>query len=170
MLRELFGLSKAPKRSGVASSKPAPAVSASDTVIGVNSHLEGTLKGEDKVRVEGTFIGDISTKEAVAVGEQGKVEGNLIGQAVTVGGIVRGDITAHKVSILRTGRVWGDLSLEKLMTEEGGFIQGLVRMEESIDLEAVLAEKLGRPQADVVEEKPEKTTEAKKTKAIEKAK
>jgi hypothetical protein len=47
---------------------------------------------------------------------------------------VQGNITADKVEIRKTGRVWGDVVTAAFATEEGAFLRGQVRMEEQVDL------------------------------------
>lgn len=107
--------------------KPAPAHT--DTVIGTSATLQGTLTTEGNVRIDGTSDGDITAKGNVVIGETAKVEGNIAGKAVAIGGVVHGDIEAKRISVLRTGRVWGDLTTGSLATEEGGFIQGVITMQ-----------------------------------------
>ncbi len=51
-----------------------------------------------------------------------------------VAGVVRGDITAEKVEIRKTGRVWGNVVTAAFATEEGSFLRGQIRMEEQVDL------------------------------------
>ena len=48
---------------------------------------------------------------------------------------MNGAITAEKLDIRSTGRVWGDVVVVALSTEEGAFLRGQVRMEEKIDLQ-----------------------------------
>ena len=117
-------------------SKPTsvPSRALTGTVIGPKAKLEGTLNTEGDLRLDGVFIGDITAHGQVTVGESGDLKGELVGGIVRVAGLVRGDITARKVAILKTGRVHGDLIVESLVTEEGGFIQGQIRMEESVNL------------------------------------
>jgi cytoskeletal protein CcmA (bactofilin family) len=117
-------------------STPAPAAprSFTGTVIGSKAKLEGTLVTEGDVRLDGIFTGDITARGNVTIGESGDLKGELIGGVVRVAGLVRGDIVARKVAILKTGRVHGNLIVESLVTEEGGFIQGQIRMEEAVDL------------------------------------
>lgn len=139
MFRELLGGTK-PKTADVPASsqqpKGAPAPVTIETILGTGTHFEGNLKTEGNVRVHGTFVGDITAYGRIAIGEQGKLDGDLTGESVDVAGHVRGNVVARKVAVLRTGRVIGDLRLEKLQTEEGAFVQGLVTMEEKVDLPA----------------------------------
>jgi cytoskeletal protein CcmA (bactofilin family) len=53
---------------------------------------------------------------------------------VIVAGSVKGDITAERVEITHTGRVWGDVVTTAFSTEEGAFLRGQIRMEEQLDL------------------------------------
>jgi cytoskeletal protein CcmA (bactofilin family) len=110
----------------------------SETILGSGSHFEGNLTSEGHVRVHGKFVGDITAHGDILIGEAATVEGDVVGEAVTVGGVLRGDVVARKVSVLNTGRAWGDLRVQALTTEEGGFIQGQITMEEQIDLSEVL--------------------------------
>jgi cytoskeletal protein CcmA (bactofilin family) len=43
---------------------------------------------------------------------------------------VRGDITAQKVEIRSTGRVWGNVVTSAFTTEEGAFLRGQVTMQD----------------------------------------
>ncbi|MEK6221528.1 MAG: polymer-forming cytoskeletal protein, partial [Chloroflexota bacterium] len=56
-------------------------------------------------------------------------------QNVIVAGAVRGDITAEKVEIRSTGRVWGNVTTIAFATEEGAFLRGKIQMEEDIELD-----------------------------------
>lgn len=53
---------------------------------------------------------------------------------VIIAGTVNGCITAEKLDIRSTGRVWGDVTVVALATEEGAFLRGQVRMEEKIEI------------------------------------
>ena len=126
MFRELFRPSTTP-----APTAPRPVTG---SVVGPRAKFEGTLTTEGDLRLDGIFTGDISARGEVTIGETGDLKGDLIGGVVRVAGLVRGDVVARKVAILKTGRVHGNLVVESLVTEEGGFIQGQIRMEESVDL------------------------------------
>ncbi len=110
MLREWFGF---PKRTHSEKPVPAPVAASPDTVLGSGSLFEGTLKCVGNVRLDGYFKGNIAARGKVTLGEQGKLEGDLLCESAAVAGVLRGDITARKVSILRTGRVWGTSALRR---------------------------------------------------------
>ena len=53
---------------------------------------------------------------------------------VIVAGAVKGDITAEKVEVRSSGRVWGDVVTAAFATEEGAYLRGQIRMEERVEL------------------------------------
>jgi cytoskeletal protein CcmA (bactofilin family) len=85
------------------------------------------------VRIEGAFEGDINLRGLLVVGESGRVTcEHLKAGVVIVAGAVRGDITAEKVEIRASGRVWGNVMTAAFATEEGAFLRGQIRMEEHL--------------------------------------
>ena len=106
------------------------------SVLGPGINWQGNLRGSGGVRIEGTFEGEIAIRGLVVVGETGKVTcPNLRANTVVVAGAVRGNITAEKLEVRSTGRVWGDVTMIAFATEEGSFLRGAVRMEEKLDLD-----------------------------------
>lgn len=103
-----------------------------DSVVGPGVALQGTLTGAGNMRIEGNFDGTISIQGALFVADGAKVTAEIRAGAVVVGGSVKGNITAGKVEILSTGRVWGDLITTAFATEEGAFLRGQVRMEDNL--------------------------------------
>lgn len=106
-----------------------------DSVLGPGISLQGKLLGNGGVRIEGAFDGEIAIRGLVVVGPGGRVTSPHI-RAITVivAGSVKGDITAERVEITHTGRVWGDVVTTSFSTEEGAFLRGQIRMEEQLDL------------------------------------
>ena len=106
-----------------------------DSVFGSGLTWKGELGGRGGLRIEGVFEGDIALHGLVVVGEQGRlVCKHLRATTVVVAGSVRGDITAQRLEITRTGRVWGDVVTESFATEEGAFLRGQITMEERVEL------------------------------------
>jgi cytoskeletal protein CcmA (bactofilin family) len=104
------------------------------SVLGPGILWKGNLRGSGGVRIEGAFEGEITLRGLVVIGESGRVVcQTLQANSVIVAGTVNGSITAEKLEIRGTGRVWGDVVVVSLSTEEGAFLRGQVRMEEKIE-------------------------------------
>jgi cytoskeletal protein CcmA (bactofilin family) len=129
-----------------------------ETVLGANSTLRGELRSQANVRLDGTFEGTLEIEGNVLVGETGKVTADINARNVVIAGAVRGNVSGNKVQLLKTSRVWGDISAAAITTEEGAFIDGkitMVRHDASMQsFEPASLPQPGTP-AEVKEEKPE---------------
>jgi len=104
------------------------------SILGAGITWKGNISGSGGVRIEGAFEGDITLRGLLIVAESGRVTcPHILANQVIIAGAVRGDITAKKVEIRSTGRVWGDVISEAFATEEGAFLRGKIRMEEQVD-------------------------------------
>jgi cytoskeletal protein CcmA (bactofilin family) len=99
-----------------------------ETILGPNSSLKGDLKSKANVRIDGTFEGNIDIEGNIMVGETAKIIADIRARNMRIAGAVRGNITGHKIELLRTGRVWGDISANAITTEDGAFIDGKITM------------------------------------------
>ena len=124
------------RRSDTASVTAQPAATERVTsVLGTGIAWKGRLSGSGGLRIEGTFEGDINLRGLLVVGETGRVTSETIqANTVVIAGAVRGNITAEKIEIRATGRVWGDVVTAAFATEEGAFLRGQITMEEKVDL------------------------------------
>ena len=106
-----------------------------DSVFAPGIAWQGQVSGTGGVRIEGAFDGEIALRGLVVIGERGRVTCEHIrAMTVIVAGSVKGDITANKVEITRTGRVWGNVVTMSFSTQEGAFLRGKITMEEELDL------------------------------------
>jgi cytoskeletal protein CcmA (bactofilin family) len=122
------------------------------SVLGAGMTWKGQIGGSGGVRIEGAFEGDIAMRGLLVVGETGRVTcQHLRANMVIVAGAVRGDITAEKVEIRRSGRVWGNVVTAAFATEEGAFLRGQIRMEDEVDIGVALTSEAGEP----LEEEPD---------------
>jgi len=124
------------KRNDSSSTPSVQTVERITTVLGVGLIWQGSLSGSGGVRIEGNFEGQIALKGLLVIGETGKVTcDNLRAANVIIAGAVKGNISAQKVEIRSTGRVWGDIVTTAFATEEGAFLRGQIRMEDAVDLD-----------------------------------
>jgi cytoskeletal protein CcmA (bactofilin family) len=126
------------------------------SVLSTGITWKGHIGGTGGVRIEGTYEGEIALRGLLVVGENGRVTcKHLRANTVIVAGAVKGDITAEKLEIRKTGRVWGDVITAAFSTEEGAFLRGKITMEESVDIGVEL-----EPEArleTITEQEPEET-------------
>lgn len=106
------------------------------SVLGPGVIWHGSINGSGGVRIEGAFEGEIALRGMLVVGETGRVTcQNVRANTVIVAGAVRGNIMTQKLEIRATGRVWGDVVTTAFVTDDGAFLRGQIRMEETVDLE-----------------------------------
>ncbi len=99
-----------------------------ETVLGANCVMEGVLRSQANVRLDGTFTGTLEIVGNVLVGETARINADIDAKNVSIAGAVRGNVSGKKVQLLRTGRIWGDIHAKALTTEEGAFIDGKITM------------------------------------------
>jgi cytoskeletal protein CcmA (bactofilin family) len=105
------------------------------SVLGPGIAWKGAISGSGGVRVEGAFDGNIHLRGMLVVGESGRVTSEHVrANTVIVAGALRGNITAQKIEIRSTGRVWGDVVTSAFATEEGAFLRGQITMEEGVEI------------------------------------
>ena len=118
------------------STQPVQAVERITSVLGSGVVWHGNINGSGGVRIEGAFEGEIAMRGILVVGETGRVTcQNVRANTVIVAGAVRGNITTQKLEIRSSGRVWGDVITTAFVTEEGAFLRGQIRMEETVELD-----------------------------------
>ncbi len=129
------------------------------SVLSTGITWKGHLGGTGGVRIEGTLEGDVILRGLLVVGETGRVScQQLRANTVIVAGAVRGDITAEKVEIRSTGRVWGNVTTVSFSTQEGAFLRGQITMEERVEV-GVPETAETHPAPEEVEEPPETPAE-----------
>lgn len=97
-------------------------------VLGPGSH-QGDLSFEGRVRVDGDFSGRLYTDDALEVGLDGRVEGEVDAARAVVAGVLAGKVRVREhLRIEATGRVEGLLDAGVVELRPGGRIRGEVRI------------------------------------------
>ena len=97
--------------------------------IDQGSEFEGKLSFKDCVRIDGRFVGEISSENTLIVGESGEIEAKIRSQVVEVSGAVTGDVIATRKLILhKTARLEGNVETAALVIEEGASLNGRLTM------------------------------------------
>src|SRR5207249_4319679 len=109
----------------------APETETGLSIIGTGMRVVGDITAEGVVKIEGTVVGTVRAGRQVLVGKGGEVEGDVISREAIIGGEVRGSIRAdERIEIQSTSVVHGDIAAKRLLVQEGGEINGVVRMGE----------------------------------------
>jgi len=106
--------------------------SAIESTIGANTHIKGDIQGDGGLRVDGIVEGSIELTGNLVVTESAKIRAEIKASNISVAGAVQGNITATRVEILDTGRVWGDLTVKSLLVNEGAYFRGQTFMPQDL--------------------------------------
>jgi cytoskeletal protein CcmA (bactofilin family) len=118
----------APPPAPVMPSPNAPAEQV-ETTIGRESTVEGTLRSEHSVRIQGVAQGEIECKRAVYVEDGARVSAKITAAEVTISGELEGQVfSSGRVEIRPSGRVTGEINAASLVMQEGAFFDGQLHM------------------------------------------
>lgn len=129
-------------------SMPSPSLALTpkiETVIGPNCRINGILTADGGVRVEGIVEGTIQITGNLVVAETGRVIAEVQAYNVLVAGQLKGNITANKVEITETGKVWGDLNVNSLLLHEGAYLRGTTNMAGDVEPPAYEPPRIASP-------------------------
>jgi cytoskeletal protein CcmA (bactofilin family) len=113
-----------------------------NTIVGQGSVFNGDIEAAGFVRVDGTVRGDVGARGRVVIGERARMESDIVGTSVIIGGAVKGNVFAsERVVVLATGLVFGDIITRRIQADDGVLIQGrIIVCGEHGDYEARVAE------------------------------
>ena len=106
------------------------------SIIAAGTRVVGELATDGVLKVEGTVEGSIRAERQVLVARGGVIEGDVYTREAIVGGRVVGSVYAdERVEVQASSVVHGDIVTKRLVVQEGGDVNGHVRMEEPNALE-----------------------------------
>jgi cytoskeletal protein CcmA (bactofilin family) len=99
------------------------------SIVAKDLTISGDLQADGVIRVEGRVIGNVHAGDQVLISEGGIVEGDVVTREAVIGGRVHGCITAEeRAEIQSSSVVNGDISTRRLLIQEGGQVNGAVKM------------------------------------------
>jgi cytoskeletal protein CcmA (bactofilin family) len=102
--------------------------------MGINRIVEGTLiegeiRCESNIRIDGSFVGNLTTKGRLVIGPAGRIEGTVHCQNAEIEGLVKGKLFVQQMLSLKgTAKVEGDIFTDKLAVEPGSSFTGACNM------------------------------------------
>lgn len=96
-----------------------------ESVIAADITIEGKIDGAGHVRLAGRFKGDVHIQGDLTVEAGAKLTGSVRANSVAIAGEVEGNIeSAHRVELLETGVLNGDLKAGTLTVAAGSRMRG----------------------------------------------
>ncbi len=93
--------------------------------VGPGTVIEGKVKTEGSIRIDGKLVGDVVAKMNAAIGLNGTVEGTVTAGNISLAGKVNGTITALEKLVLENKSVMkGDIRAARLVVDEGAVFNG----------------------------------------------
>jgi cytoskeletal protein CcmA (bactofilin family) len=113
-------------------------------VIGRSIQINGDLRGDEDLRIEGDVSGTVELKNsALTIGKEGKVKAGVYAKSIAVDGETQGDLYATEcVSVHANARVQGNIIAPKVSIVEGAHFKGSIEMDP-----AAVEKALGKPAA-----------------------
>jgi cytoskeletal protein CcmA (bactofilin family) len=91
--------------------------------------IEGVIRSDSNLRIDGQFTGELITKGRLVVGPKGRVKGTVNCLCCDVEGILEGEVTVLELLAMKaSSTVQGDLYYGQLSVEAGAKALGTFRM------------------------------------------
>ena len=93
-------------------------------IIGEGATINGTIKENNEISIQGSVEGDIECKDLM-VGKSGTLKGKIKTDSLSVEGNIEGELTVQGLlKLMSSGTVSGKISYGSLQIHEGGKLMG----------------------------------------------
>lgn len=137
---------KAPQPSAATdpAARRSPATPREAAVIGPSIHIDGDLRGEEDLIIEGEVNGTVQLRNnTLTIGAQGKVSADVFAHSVYVDGYMEGDLFgSERVCIRKSAQVKGNITSPRISLEDGARFKGTIEMDPQA-VEAALGRRRG---------------------------
>lgn len=107
-----------------------------ESIVGPSVKIEGDLKSNGNLRIDGSVIGKVKTAQNLMVGESAHIAADVEAENATIFGVVQGNVkVSGSLSLGSTGKILGDISCGKLKVEEGAYFAGKCQMKDKPAIE-----------------------------------
>jgi cytoskeletal protein CcmA (bactofilin family) len=113
------------------SSAPRSGTGGGHAVIGASIHIDGDVRGEEDLLIEGEVNGTVQLKNnSLTIGPQGKVRADVYAHSVYVDGYLEGDLYgSERVHIRKSAQVRGNVTSPRVSLEDGAKFKGSIEMD-----------------------------------------
>jgi cytoskeletal protein CcmA (bactofilin family) len=131
------------------SSAPRSGSSGGHAVIGASIHIDGDVRGEEDLLIEGEVNGTVQLKNnSLTIGPQGKVRADVYAHSVYVDGYLEGDLYgSERVHIRKSAQVRGNVTSPRVSLEDGAKFKGSIEMDPQAVQASSASRNAGKPAA-----------------------
>jgi cytoskeletal protein CcmA (bactofilin family) len=105
-----------------------------ETLIAEHVEIQGTLRFQKALRIDGRFEGQLEASGKLIIGPTGSVKANIDLDEAFISGKVIGNITVKKRLVLRgKAEVTGDITTPLLSVDEGVSIVGILNVVNALE-------------------------------------
>jgi cytoskeletal protein CcmA (bactofilin family) len=122
----------APQRSQAPTNPKSGGQSGECAVIGRSIQINGDVRGDEDLRIEGDISGTVQLKNSnLTIGKEGKVRADVYARSITVYGTTEGDLYAtERINVHINAQVRGNITAPKVGIEEGARFKGSIEMDQ----------------------------------------
>ena len=103
-----------------------------ESIVGPSVKIDGDLKSQGNLRIDGTVTGKVKTTQNLYVGESANITADVEAENAVVSGVVQGNVKVTGALVLgKTGRLMGDMVCGTLQVEEGAYFAGKCQMKDN---------------------------------------
>lgn len=130
-LNEFHESSYSPQSAAERGNRPQTTGRQEVAVIGPSIHIDGDLRGDEDLLIEGEVKGAVHLKNnSLTIGGHGKVTADVYAHTIYVDGYMEGDLYgAERISIRKSARVRGNIASPRVSLEDGARFKGSIEMD-----------------------------------------
>jgi cytoskeletal protein CcmA (bactofilin family) len=100
-------------------------------VIGPSIHIDGDVRGEEDLLIEGEVSGTVQLKNnSLTIGPNGKVRADVYAHSIYVDGLCEGDLYgSERVNVRKSATVRGNITSPRVSLEDGAKFKGAIEMD-----------------------------------------
>ncbi len=100
-------------------------------VIGASIHVDGELRGEEDLLIEGKVKGTVELKKnSVTIGSSGEVKADVFAHTIYVDGKMHGNLVAsERIVVRKSAEIRGSITSLRVSLEDGARFNGTIDMD-----------------------------------------
>ena len=112
------------------------------TTIGERITIEGSIRGEENLVIEGAMKGTIEMgTHNFSIGPNGRVDGEIHAQNVSINGLFKGTVKAlGKVAVTKKADFNGEIKAKSFSVEDGAYFKGVVELDREAHKKSAVTE------------------------------